>query len=268
MNRLSTERRLEILLWLCRGASLRGVTRSAGVSVNTVTKLLIDAGSLFARIFDERVRNVSARRLICYKGWCPVVVPGTGLRYPSQDTAGVWIWVALECDSNLIVSYKVGERDAETARAFMHDLSGRLATPLPTPGEDLLDLMSADSRPFEIGVCDTDRGRITPMTDAQLAIVEAIDGRVFTRKGVAYSRKPENLGHMAVIYYVWSNFARRPKDGVTPAMAAGVAERPYTLAELAAPLTQPPPKAGRARARAAPRGVARPAVQSPTRLAV
>jgi transposase-like protein len=39
----------------------------------------------------------------------------------------VWTWVAIDPDTKLAVSYRVGTRDLEDAQAFMHDVAGRLA---------------------------------------------------------------------------------------------------------------------------------------------
>ncbi|MET0988043.1 MAG: hypothetical protein ABW034_21815 [Steroidobacteraceae bacterium] len=239
MNRLAAHRRLEILLWLCRGASLRGVTRSSGVSVNTVTKLLIDAGRLFTTVFDERMSGIKAKRLVCYKGWCPIVTPGMSVHAADRSDNGVWVWVAVDCDTSLIVSYQIGGRDPATARAFMSRLSRRLARPLPPLTDAEAALVSTDDTPFGINTAakkSATASAIRPLAGADLQMLQKLRRRGFTRKGTAYSRKPENLGYMAVIYYVWSNFVRKRKDGRTPAMMAGLADRPYELAEVAAPL--------------------------------
>jgi hypothetical protein len=44
MNKLSTAKRVQIVKALVEGNSLRSVTRMVGVSINTVTKLLVDLG--------------------------------------------------------------------------------------------------------------------------------------------------------------------------------------------------------------------------------
>lgn len=44
MNKLPVAKRVQILSMLCEGSSLRAISRVADVSLNTVTKLLIDAG--------------------------------------------------------------------------------------------------------------------------------------------------------------------------------------------------------------------------------
>lgn len=69
MNKLPAEKRTAILSLLCEGNSLRAVTRITGVSINTVTKLLIDAGRACEAFHDTTVRNVAAKRVQCDEIW-------------------------------------------------------------------------------------------------------------------------------------------------------------------------------------------------------
>ena len=69
MNKLSSAARSQILSLLCEGSSMRAITRVTGVSLNTVTKLLIDAGKACAAYHDEYVRNVKATRIQCDEIW-------------------------------------------------------------------------------------------------------------------------------------------------------------------------------------------------------
>ena len=61
MNKLPTEKRIQILSMLCEGSSMRSISRVADVSINTVSKLLVDAGKACAAFHDEKVRDVKAR---------------------------------------------------------------------------------------------------------------------------------------------------------------------------------------------------------------
>ena len=63
MNRLSIADRAAILGMLVEGNSLRSASRLADVSLNTVTKLLVDLGAACEKFHDEHVRNVRVRRL-------------------------------------------------------------------------------------------------------------------------------------------------------------------------------------------------------------
>jgi len=62
MNKLSVSQRAKILRLLCEGMSLRSISRAEDVALNTVTKLLIDAGVACAIFHDEHVRGVKATR--------------------------------------------------------------------------------------------------------------------------------------------------------------------------------------------------------------
>lgn len=55
MNKLPVAKRSQILSMLCEGMSMRSVSRVADVSINTVSKLLVDAGEYCARFHDENV---------------------------------------------------------------------------------------------------------------------------------------------------------------------------------------------------------------------
>ena len=44
---------------------MRAISRVTDVSINTVTKLLIDAGLACARFHDEAVRGVKSKRVQC-----------------------------------------------------------------------------------------------------------------------------------------------------------------------------------------------------------
>ncbi len=52
MNKLPLSKRFQILSMLVEGSFMRSVSRVAGVSINTVTKFLVDAGEAF---HDEHV---------------------------------------------------------------------------------------------------------------------------------------------------------------------------------------------------------------------
>src|SRR6202167_3718654 len=130
MNRLPRDKRIQILSMLCEGSSMRSVSRVADVSINTVSKLLVEAGEACAVYHDMTVRNVRARRVQCDEIWsfCYAKQANKMTAKAAPVRAGdVWTWTALDSESKLIVSYLVGGRDSEYAMAFMDDLRARLA---------------------------------------------------------------------------------------------------------------------------------------------
>src|SRR5437660_6937689 len=128
MNKLPLAVRVQILSMLVEGSSMRSVSRVAGVSINTVSKLLVDAGTACASFHYEKVQNVRSKRVQCDEIWsfCYSKQVNTST-HDRAERGDVWTWTAFDADSKLIVSWMVGKRDPETARIFIDDLKLRLA---------------------------------------------------------------------------------------------------------------------------------------------
>src|ERR1700693_4474736 len=128
MNRLSIAERAAILGMLVEGNSVRSCSRLADVSLNTVTKLLVDLGAACDKFHDERVRNVRVRRLQADEIWCFIVAKAKNVK-PEKKAEGwgdVWTWTGLDADTKLCVSYLVGGRDLGWAKEFMEDCASRI----------------------------------------------------------------------------------------------------------------------------------------------
>jgi IS1 family transposase len=126
----ASAKRAQILTLLCEGSSMRSIERIVDCSINTVDKLLRDAGEVALAYHDEHVRGVKAQRVQCDEIWS--FVHAKAKNAPKSKRAGdptigdCWTWTALDADSKLLVSYLVGGRDAEFALMLMDDLRGRL----------------------------------------------------------------------------------------------------------------------------------------------
>ncbi len=130
MNRLPIERRAQIIGLLAEGNSLRATSRLADVSINTVTKLLLDAGAACERFQDRTLRSLKCRRIQCDEIWAFVYAKAKNLpeKYAGAFGYGdVWTWAAIDADTKLVPSWAVGRRDGFTAQAFIRDLADRLA---------------------------------------------------------------------------------------------------------------------------------------------
>ena len=64
-NKPPLEKRAQILSMFCEGSSMRATSRVADVSINIVSKLLLDAGLACALFHDEAVRGVEAKHIQC-----------------------------------------------------------------------------------------------------------------------------------------------------------------------------------------------------------
>lgn len=105
---------------------MRSISRVAGVSINTVTKMLIRAGEACAAYHDEHVKNVPAKWVQCDAIWSFVYAKQKTverMQAAPEDAGGVWTWTAIDADSKLIVSYLVGGRDGGYAYEFMQDVA-------------------------------------------------------------------------------------------------------------------------------------------------
>src|SRR5260370_36006744 len=130
MNKIDTKTRVQILTMLREGSSMRSVSRVCGVSINTVTKLLVDAGTLCAAFHDERVRGVKATKVQCDEIWSFSYAKAKNVRFAKSapESAGdVWTWTGIDANSKLIVSWHVGDRSQYTCASFTGDLKARLA---------------------------------------------------------------------------------------------------------------------------------------------
>ena len=109
---------------------MRSISRVMGISINTVAKLLKDAGEACLAFHDQSVRDLKAQNIQCDELWAFCYAKARNAKRAKGviDVAGnLWTWTALDRDSRLMISWLVGERDATNAITFMEDLKSRLA---------------------------------------------------------------------------------------------------------------------------------------------
>ena len=129
INKLPTAKRVMILNMLVEGMSMRFISRTVSVSINTVTKLLVEAGEASAEYHDKTVTDVHARRIQCNEIWSICYAKAKNVSRAKAAPKGVGdirTWTALDSDSRMIPSWEVGDRSSATAIEFMDDLRSRL----------------------------------------------------------------------------------------------------------------------------------------------
>ena len=131
MNKLPTAKRTQIIHMLVEGSSMRSISRVVGVSINTVTKLLVDAGEACQAFHNEAVRDVPASRIECDEIWAFCYAKAKNVPSATAAPLGsgdVWTWTGIDRDSKLIVSWLISPgRGSEYAIELMDDLRSRLA---------------------------------------------------------------------------------------------------------------------------------------------
>src|SRR5258708_28373232 len=127
MNKLPIAKRVQIINLLVEGSSLRATSRIADVSINTVTKLLVDVGRACENFHHQTVVFVEANRIQCDEIWSFCYSKQKNVPEGMEEVAGdVWTWTCLESESKLIISWFVGDRGGESAQTFMNDVATRI----------------------------------------------------------------------------------------------------------------------------------------------
>jgi IS1 family transposase len=214
MNKLPIAKRAQILSMLCEGSSMRAIERITGVSINTVTKLLVDAGKACDAYHDEHVRGVKATRIQCDEVWafCYSKQKNVASAKAAPEGAGdVWTWTALEADSKLLVSYMVGGRDSDYAMALMDDLRGRLANRVQLTTDGHKAYLSAVEEAFG---ADIDYGMLVKLYGAGPATTDDAAGRRYSPAECVGIRKEKITGnpdpkHVSTSYVERSNLSIR-----------------------------------------------------------
>jgi IS1 family transposase len=255
---------------LVEGSSLRWISRVCDVSINTVTKLLVDAGRVCAVFHDEKVRNVKARRVQVDEIWSFTYAKQKNVakaKAAPAEAGDAWTWTAIEADTKLIISWLVGGRDGDYAMGLMDDLQSRLANRVQLTSAGHKAYLDAVEGAFggDIDYAmlvrlfgpapDSSKGRYTPAecTGIRKTRIEGnpdpkyvsasyaerhnfnmrMQMRRFPRLRTGYSKKIENHIHMVALYTLWYNWISTHRaHRVTPAMAAGLTDKPMDIVEV------------------------------------
>ena len=269
MNRLSIERRTQVISALVEGSSIRSTERMFDVHRDTVMRLLVEVGTGCAKIMDAKMRNLNCTRLECDEIWSFVGKKQKMLNRDKKEywTKGdQWIWVGFDPDSKLVPSYRVGKRDRENAVLFMNDLASRVANRVQINTDALGSYNYAIENAFG---ADADHAQVVKFYDAvpvgpgryappkvssvektavfgspdlSLASTSGVERNNLTmrtsmhrltRLSLGFSKKLENLMAATALHFANYNLVRQHGSiSVTPAMAAGVEKRMWSLEEL------------------------------------
>jgi IS1 family transposase len=272
MNRLSSKEREQVISCMIEGCSIRSVVRMTGVCKKTVMRLLVEVGTVCADYQDKVFRNLKCQRMQVDECWQFVyckqktVTPKIAANNPGAGDA--WLWAAIDADTKLVPCWQVGPRTPSAARDFIEDIAGRLANRIQLTTDGLKLYVTAVERAFG---CDIDYAilvkvygqpegeekRYSPAVcigcerfvmagnpdpkHISTSYVERhnlsvrMTNRRFTRLTNAFSKKLENHAAAVALGYFAYNFIKIHHTlRVTPAMAAGVTNRLWEVADLVA----------------------------------
>jgi IS1 family transposase len=246
MNRLSTEKRAQIIACLVEGNSIRATVRMTGAAKNTVTKLLVDLGAACADYQAATLVDLPCRTIQCDEIWSFCYAKQKNVPDEHFGTFGygdVWTWTAICADTKLVPSWLVGERTTDDALVFMEDLQGRLANRVQLTTDGYKCYLAAvglafgreidyamlhkiyghptgedNERRYSPAVCTgvekkvieggPDPLRISTSYVERQNLTMRMGMRRFTRLTNGFSKKVENLAHAVSLHYMHYNFGR------------------------------------------------------------
>lgn len=270
-NVISMTKKIAVITALVEGCSIRSTVRMTGVSKGAILRLLESVGEACTNFHDSAVRNVQAKRVQVDEIWSFVGCKQKNVTIEKVERDGIcgdiWTFTAIDAQSKLVIGWLVGGRDAGFATEFLQDVESRLANriQLTTDGHKMYLTAVQDSfgatgidYAMLIKIYGKDLGPNTRYSPAQClgAIPQTITGnpeaehvstsfverqnlnmrmqmRRFTRLTNAFSKKLENHAYMVALFHVYHNFARVHQTlRVTPAMAAGLSDHMWSIAEI------------------------------------
>lgn len=268
-NNLSSGKKIAAVSMLCEGSSIRAVERITGVHRDTIMRLGVRMGEGCAKIMDERFRGLNSRVIEVDEIWGFVgMKQKTANRSGAADTKGdIWTWIALDAETKLVPTFTVGNRDQVTADAFIEDLAARLTHRVQITSDALRHYEGAIERAFGTDVdygsivktfssaqleeqrrysppevVKVERMVVSGNPDSDLISTSYVEKqnhtlrmhcRRLSRLTNAFSKKLENFKAAVALHYGYYNFVKMHKTiRCTPAMAAGVVNSPWTVADL------------------------------------
>ncbi|HEV7892548.1 MAG TPA: IS1 family transposase [Pyrinomonadaceae bacterium] len=270
MNKLTNDRRSQVVAALVEGNSIRATSRMTSVAKNTIIKLLEDLGTACANYQDEAFRNLSCVRLECDEIWSFCFAKKKNVSPEHQGIFGygdVWTWVAIDPDTKLVPCWHVGRRDANAANEFITDLAGRLKNRVMLTTDGFKPYLEAVEGAFGADIdyamlvklygqsqeevryspskfvgsrVDVITGDpFPPMISTSMVerqnLTMRMSMRRFTRLTNGFSKKVENHMHAIALHYMYYNFARIHRTlRCSPAMEAGVSKTLWSIGDIVA----------------------------------
>ena len=271
MNKLPAEKRAQIIHLLVEGNSLRATARLADVSFNTTAKLFVDTARACLDYQNKTLRNLTCKRIQVDEIWSFVYAKALNAPIEKKiagQAGDVWTWVAIDADTMLVPSWYIGDRSGQAAWEFLTDLRTRLANRVQLTsdghkayligvagsfGDDvdfaqLVKIYGKEgsesgvrrySPPECIGAVphavygNPDPKHISTSFAERQNLTMRMSIRRFTRLTNAFSKKMENHALSVALHYMNYNFCRIHKTlRVTPAMAAGITDKLWEVADI------------------------------------
>jgi IS1 family transposase len=260
-NVLSIDKQVAIISALAEGSGIRQIERMTDVHRDSIMRLGVRIGKGCLSLMDSKMRDLPCENLQFDELWGFIGKKQKHVQPDDNPACGdVWTFCAIDSDTKLVPSFKVGKRDMATANAFVSDVASRMRNRIQISTDGLPGYVEAVERAFGMNVdyaqiikvfeseaadaevIRVDKRTFTGRPDLNLATtshVERLNGttrlhmRRLTRLTYAFSKKFENFEAAVGLHFAYYNFVKRHNTlRATPAMAAGIERDFWTVGNL------------------------------------
>src|SRR5947207_3039727 len=266
------DKRAQVISCLIEGCSIRSTVRMTGVAKKTVMRVLVEVVEVCADYQDHVFRNLRCKRLQLDEMWawiyCKEKNRTEEIARTHPDSGDVWLWIAVDADTKLVPSWMLGQRDTATATAFVSDLASRLSKRVQITTDGHRPYLEAVENAFGMEVdysilqkiygsvlenetryspakcIGIDVRHVSGSPDPKHISTSYIERqnwtvrtkmRRYTRLSNGFSRKLGNHAAATALNYFAYNFIQIHSTlRTSPAMAAGVTNRLWDVADLVA----------------------------------
>lgn len=268
-NVTDKDKQIAIIGALAEGLSIRSIERMTGTHRDTIMRLGVKVGQGCAALLDAKMHDLTCHHLQFDEIWGFIGKKEKHVRPDDSPEVGdVWTFCAIDSDTKVVPTFKVGKRDAATANAFVSDVSSRLRNRVQISSDALRAYVDAVElafgadvdfaqiiKTYEVGDQSSPERKYSPsevvsvekrlvagspdMGMASTSYIERLNGttrlhmRRLTRLTYAFSKKLENFKAAVALHFAYYNFVKRHNTlRCTPAMAARVERDFWTVGDL------------------------------------
>jgi IS1 family transposase len=242
---------------------MRSTSRLSETCLCTVLKTFGEVSDVCRAFHDANVVNIKPHRVECDELWSFIYAKKKNVTSLMDDSSGdLWIWIAIDPVTKLVIDWLPGKRDLESATNFLLGLKTKIhgKFQISTDGykaypeaignafgtyidygqlEKKIDIRKAKKDPQRL-VLTKKVVYGNPKTEyISTSMVERqnltlrMGCRRFTRLTNAFSKTYRNHERAIALHYVYYNFIKIHQSiRVTPAMEAGITKNLMELADL------------------------------------
>ena len=264
--RLPFDKATAILQLMLEGMSIRAIERFTGVHRDTIISLMLIASEKARRVLNEKIQHIRPHYVQMDEMWGFVHTREPNLHKDDPEEWGsTMVWLALDSETKLIITHRIGPRNGINAHAFISDLRARTDGRYQVTSDQYNGYIGAMREHFgqdvdfgqlhkiygrvstdgwygggqvigavphvEIGHPEWNRISTSHIERTNLSVRMHL--RRFTRLTNAHSKTLANMQAAVTLYVAFYNFCRVNQSvKQSPAMAAGITDHVWNLEEL------------------------------------